>query len=224
MQMADESEGQVSGVKFAIQTSERGHQKWALDTVDGTLMALASPLAREYAENLLLQNDMHGSLATMEVWQRKFASSKDLEERLIGASLFRDAIVQFVECFDTTAQFPLSAQDIYGHDPEGVRSFQWFKDTMDAYASHKFGAQRQCVVGVILKADGQRGIGHLAATYRGQNKEDGDQLRGFMQTAADFLDGRTEQLLLRLIDEVQKMTDAEFAAKEVSVSRNDNIP
>jgi hypothetical protein len=170
-----------------------GHQKWTLETAAGTLKALDTPLAKEYAENLLLQSDMRDSLAAMECWERRFASSSDTEDQLIGASLFRDSITQFVGCFDKTAQFPLSAQEIYGHDPNGVSSFQWFKDTRDAYTSHKFGAQRQCVAGVVLK-DGERGIGHLFAKYRGQNKADGAVLRGFMQTAANYLDSRVQTL------------------------------
>jgi hypothetical protein len=145
-----------------------GHQKWTLDGPAGTLKALDTPLAKEYAENLLLQSDMRDSLAAMECWERRFASSTDPEDKLIGASLFRDAIIQFVGCFDKTAQFPLSAQDIYGHDPDGLSSFQWFKNT--------------------------RGIGHLFAKYRGQNKADGAVLRGFMQTAANFLDARVQSL------------------------------
>jgi hypothetical protein len=188
-----------------------------METADGTLKALETPLAKQYAENLLLQKDMKDSLAAMEVWQRRFASSADPEERLIGASLFRDAIVQFVGCFDKTAVFPLSAEAIYGHDPNGMTSFQWFKDTRDAFAGHKFGAQRQCKVGVVLNTEGEKGIGHLLANYRGQQKEDGDQLRAFMQTAANHLDAHVEALRKRLADEIQKLSADEIAAlKEAS--------
>jgi hypothetical protein len=178
-----------------------GHQKWTLEGPAGTLKALETPLAKEYAENLLLQSDMRESLAAMECWERRFAESSDPEDNLIGASLFRDAVIQFVGCFDKTAQFPLSAQDIYGRDPDGLPSFQWFKNTRDAYAAHKFGAQRQCVVGVVLK-DGERGIGHLFAKYRGQNKADGAVLRGFMQTAANHLDSRVQSLEKKLKEQI----------------------
>jgi hypothetical protein len=164
--MADEQ----NELAVAAESLDGGHQKWTFGSSESALKALNTPLAKEYAENLLLQADMRRSLDAMECWERRFAGASDLEDRLIGASLFRDAIVQFVGCFDKSAQFPLSAEAIYGADPSGLASFQWFKDTRDAYAGHKFGAQRQCVVGVVVK-NSQRGFGHLVANYRGQNKE-----------------------------------------------------
>lgn len=196
-------------VSIVAMPQDGGHQQWSMETDQGTLKALETPLAKEYAENLLLQNDMQGALATMECWQRRFASSSDREERLIAASLFRDAIIQFVGCFDKTAQFPLSADEIYGGDPDELSAFQWFKDTRDAYAGHKFGAQRQCVVGVVLK-EGQRGVGRLMAIYRGQHKSDGDVMRGFMQTAANHLDTRVDELGKKLEKEVTKLSIEEI--------------
>jgi hypothetical protein len=206
-------------ITFAVEGLGDGHKQWKMETADGTLKALETPLAKEYLENLLLQKDMNDSLAAMEVWQRRFASSSDPEERLIGASLFRDSIVQFVGCFDKTAQFPLSAEAIYGHDPNGMPSFQWFKDTRDAFAGHKFGAQRQCKVGVVFNTEGKKGIGHLLANYRGQKKEDGDQLRAFMQTAANYLDAHVETLRKRLSYEIQKLSADEIAALKDASAR-----
>jgi hypothetical protein len=84
---------------------EGGHAKFTMHTADGTVKALDTPLAKEYAENLLLRNDVRECLAAMECWERRFASKSDPEDRLIGASLFRDAITQFVGCFDKRQGF-----------------------------------------------------------------------------------------------------------------------
>jgi hypothetical protein len=172
---------------------EAGHQEWTMKSADGPMKALNTPSAQEYAENILLLMDMRESLAAMECWERRFASSRDPEDQLIGLSLFRDAIVQFVGCFDKTAKFPLNAEKIYGDHEGGLSSFQWFKDFRDAYAAHKFGAQRQCIVGVISHG-GQRDVAHLWAQYRGQNKEEGPMLRGFMLKAANYLESHTQDL------------------------------
>jgi hypothetical protein len=125
------------GFVVEAEVLEDGHQKWTMDTDAGALRALNTPLASQYAENLVLQRDMHDSLAAMELWERRFASAQDPEDELIAGSLFRDAITQFVGCFDKTAQFPLSPDEVYGHDPHGLASFQWFKDMRDAYTGHK---------------------------------------------------------------------------------------
>lgn len=183
------------------------------------LKALETPLAHELAETLLHQVDMRSSIAAIKLWHEKFASSDNDETRLIGQSLFRDAIIMFVGCFDKTSEFPLDANEIYGKDPNGLASFQWFKDIRDAYAAHKFGAQRQCVVGVITHPEtGEVGFGNLFARYVGQNKEDGPQLQGFMQTAEKHLDQRVTELQQKLLAFIQAMTPEQIAAlKEASV-------
>lgn len=183
------------------------------------LKALETPLAHELAETLLHQVDMRSSIATIKLWHEKFASSEDDETRLIGQSLFRDAITMFVGCFDKTSEFPLDANAIYGKDPNGLSSFQWFKNIRDAYAAHKFGAQRQCIVGVITHSEtGEVGFGHLFARYAGQNKEDGPQLQGFMQTAEKYLDQRVVGLQQKLLAFIKTMTPEQIAAlKDASV-------
>jgi hypothetical protein len=179
--------------------------------MDNVLKRLDTPLAKELAESYILQHDMKTSIRILQIWQEKFAEkATGSEERLIGQSLFRDAIVQFVGCFDKTASFPLSAEAIYGHDPNGLASFQWFKDMRDCYAAHKFGAQRQCVVGVIHKDDGTIGIGQISAILRGQRKDKGPEIIRFMQTAANVLDNRVAQLEVNLMGQVQTMTPDEI--------------
>jgi hypothetical protein len=190
--------------------SEDGHHKWKMKTPDGPMKALDTPAAKEYAENILLVMDMRESIAAMECWERRFAESTDPEDALIALSLFRDAIVQFVGCFDKTAKFPLDAKTIYGDSEGGVESLQWFKDIRDAYAAHKFGAQRQCSVGVVSH-DGQRDVGQIWARYRGQTKAEGPMLRGFMQKAADYLVAHMQELGKKVQEEIRQMSDEDVA-------------
>lgn len=117
----------------------------------------------------------------------------------------------------------MSAEAIYSEDPDGMSSFQWLKDVRDAYAGHKFGAWRQCIVGVI-EHEGQRGVGHLLAAFRGQQKEDGDQLRGFMQTAANYLDSNVERLRGALMKFVESMKPDEIASLKEATARTLKMP
>lgn len=200
-----------------------GHQRWTANVADAPLRALNTAVAEEYAENLILQQDMRASSETMKLWHEKYASATGPEDWIIAKSLFRDAIVQFVGCFDKTARYPLSAETIYGHDPNGMSSFQWFKDVRDAHAGHKFGAWRQCVVGVI-EHDGQRGVGHILAAFRGQQKEDGDALRGFMQTAAAYLDANVDRLREAVKKSVEAMKPDELASLNDASARTLTMP
>lgn len=182
---------------------------------DTPIKALNSALAKEYAEALLVQHDMRLSLEAMKLWAEKYASVDGDEARIIGGSLFRDAIIQFVGCFDKGAQFHLSAEDIYGLYDRGLESFQWFKDTRDAYAAHRFGAQRQCVIGVVIdSATGGRSLTQHMAVYRGQTKQDGAQLVGFMRTAEKHLNSLIEAFAAKVIEATLAMSPDEIAKLE----------
>lgn len=181
------------------------------------LRQLDTPFAKELAETLLLQHDMQESLKTIKLWHEKYAEKEPgSEERTIGASLFRDVVVQFVGCFDKTAKFPLSSDEIYGKLDGGPAFFQWFQDCRDAYAAHKFGAQRQCVVGVISIPGQDIGIGNLNAVYKGAKTEDGPKLIEFMKLAATHLDKKVESLQQKALEAAKAMSAEQINALPVA--------
>jgi hypothetical protein len=63
---------------------------------------LNSPLARELAELELLLYDIESAFHQITLWRGQFAprGSMPREEKALSLALFRDAIVQFVGCFD----------------------------------------------------------------------------------------------------------------------------
>jgi hypothetical protein len=73
---------------------------------------------------------------------------------LISLSLFRDAIVQFIGCFDKSAKAHLDAYQISDDNGRGLKFFEWMKDIRDSYAAHKFGPLRQCITGVQIDEKG----------------------------------------------------------------------
>jgi hypothetical protein len=79
------------------------------------------------------------------------------------------------------------------------------------------------VVGLIEK-DGQRGVGHILAIYRGQQKVDGDQLRGFMQIAADFLDANVNRLREAVKGEIESLTPEAIASLNEATARTLKMP
>jgi hypothetical protein len=176
------------------------------------LRKLDTPLAQELADLLLHQHDLKSSMAALRLWQEKYAEQDSATEAgIIGKSLFRDSIVQFVGCFDKGAKFRLAADEIY-KSADDLALFQWFQDVRDSYAAHKFGAQRQCVVGVVWHPQHGVGAGNLMATYKGQLRSDGPMLITLMQTAETFLDRKVERLRGELLESAQKMTREEIEA------------
>ncbi len=186
------------------------------------LRQVDTPLAKELAEYILIQKDLQGAIAAMTLWHESYAEQPvDTPQRLIGTSLFRDSIVQFVACFDPSSSHPLSAEEIYGHDPKGVSSFQWFKDIRDSYAAHRFGAFRQCTTGVIQNpiTGLVAGVGHIAAAYKGQNKADGPILTGFMQTALNFVDTKVQHLTFSFQAEASALTKEQIETLPIAQVR-----
>lgn len=136
---------------------------------------------------------------------RQFAGPEPTtDERLIAASLFRDCVYQFVACFDKSAPLFLSPEEIYGHTNGGTTCFRWLRDMRDGYCAHKFGAQRQCQIGVVASNDGFKSQGFFKSTFIGPNREDYPQLIGFFLLSLNHVQQRLE--ILR--QEVQREIDA----------------
>jgi len=80
------------------------------------LMEIDSPLARELAEYEILREDLNMSLATFTLWFEKYAPDRHNlppEQKLIGQSLFRDATVMFIGCFDKKAPASIAPEVVY---------------------------------------------------------------------------------------------------------------
>jgi hypothetical protein len=155
----------------------------------------------ELAEYMLLLLDLQSSMAAIKIWHEKYADDpKSQENQIVSTSLFRDAIVQFVGCFDKSAKFRLKPEEIYRDDDGALSYFQWLNDVRNAYAAHKFGALRQMVVGVFV--DPQKGVvgtGHLGGIYAGPVKEAGPQMLAFMAIAKAHLEQKIQALSEELI-------------------------
>jgi hypothetical protein len=172
----------------------------------GTLHRLDTPLAHELAEHLVLKHDMDRSLSTMRLWQAKYISRPpDTEDGIIGRSLFRDAIIQFVGCFGSNPKISLQPEQVYPSE-NGQKFYAWFKNMRDAYAAHKFGAQRQCVVGVTIHPVHGPALGTLSAMYVGAKREDAPKIVSFMETGSAFLDAKVKELNDSLLLQVTAMS------------------
>ena len=181
------------------------------------LLELNSPETKELAELLLFQHDVQTSIESLRLWTTKqpaFASSPD--DNIIAAALFRDSVVQFIGCFDASAPFKLSSDIIYaGHD--GAREyFQWLKDIRDAYAAHKFGRERQCVVGIVQMPTG-RVVGHMTSIYQGLNDNDGaHEIAAFMNITLQQINFRIRVLTDSVQAAATKLTTEEINALPVA--------
>lgn len=83
-------------------------------------------------------------------------------EIVIRLALYRDALVQFVACFDGSAPLFLAVPSVYPGDPNAQSFFESLKALRNNFAAHRHGAARQCVMGVVADASGPIGVGKIA--------------------------------------------------------------
>lgn len=167
---------------------------------------------QELAELLLLQHDVRQSIEALRLWIEKEAKATSQDERIIAGALFRDAIVQFIGCFDASAPFKLSSDVIYAGVDGAQEYFKWLKDIRDAYAAHKFGRARQCVAGIMPQPDGPPTVGHLMSIYHGPADPLGAAgIIAFMNISLGHIGSRIEDLTASI-----KTTAAEMSAEAIA--------
>lgn len=182
------------------------------------LKEIKSPLATELAEYQVLIKDLVAAYAALDLWFNKYASLRGgtAEDTLISQALFRDSIVMFVGCFDKTAPLSLPVSDIYKTQNERDY-FQWLLDMRDAYAAHKFGALRQCVVGVFVDDAGNvLGAGHNDRIWAGPRAAAKTEMLMFMGAAFRYTERKILDLSRQLTETAKALTPAELAALNVA--------
>jgi len=184
------------------------------------LKLIGSPTATELEEMHLILHDLQQASRAMKVWAKKYAPREggmDDETQLISMSMARDAIVQFVGCFDNKAKIKLSAEEVFAHIEHGVSFFNSLKDIRDSYAAHRFGPMRQCVAGVVVSSDGKMvGPGHLMQQLFPMDDEHVGPFLIMIEAAGKFAAKRCDELADKLKAEASAMTLDALAALPVA--------
>ena len=184
------------------------------------LRLIESPTATELEEMQLILHDLQQASRAMKLWAKNYAPKEgemDDETQLIFISMARDAIVQFVGCFDSTAKIKLSAAEVFAHIENGVSFFNSLKDIRDSYAAHRFGPMRQCVAGIIAADDGKIvGAGHLMQQGFPMDGEHVGPFLIMIREAGKFTAKRCSELADKLKAEASTLTAEALLALPVA--------
>lgn len=121
---------------------------------------LATRDALELGEWNLILHDLETALGNIEVLMTVY-NGPDMPKRdhVIAEALYRDAVVQFVGCFDDDPRkCKLSKGEVYRDVPNGLDAMKYLQDLRDTFAAHNFGPMRQCYLIVMP--------GELASAFR----------------------------------------------------------
>src|SRR4051812_44117392 len=178
--------------------------------------ALNIPEAVELAEAALVRHDLRSSFLALKLWAEKFHPIQNTspEEKTIGLSLFRDAIVTFVACFDANHRFQIPINEVYRKVDGGLEFFKWLEDMRSAYEAHRFGKLRQAAIGVLLDHN-TNDIVHmrpLSSIYYGPPPDEAQQILSFMSLAGQWLDSKIKDLQQKCNDGAQALTSEQLCA------------
>ena len=188
----------------------------ALKTVNGT----------QHAEWVLLVHDLQRCLELVDLWRQLLS----LEERTprdtrLAESLFRDAVVSFVSCFDKdNGHVFLDAQSLYGSLDGALAAFQWFYNVRNQSIAHRYGPHRLAHTMVIIDEYTGKllGDGVTACTLYQPSTDGTDALDTLIQVAIKHARSQVADLRIKCKAEMEAMYPSERRRLEVASYRVPN--
>ena len=170
------------------------------DSIDGsdrewrTARTVNTPAAKSYSEWTLLVHDLEYALSRVRLWKAT-ANAESLGESPAGVavSLFRDAIISFVSCFDKQIPVHLDAAAVFRTLDGATEFFHWLHDMRNTWVAHRSGPLRLCVAAIVIDdhTGDVQAVGHLSHLYLGPKPEVANDLIRVMEAALDH--SRSEQ-------------------------------
>ena len=110
---------------------------------------------------------------------------RTLRDTEVAASLFRDAVVSFMACFDKSNAISLDPEALYRPYEGGVQYFQWLSAIRDTWIAHRHGASRQTSAAIVVDQNSgdYLGLGSLLMAYSRPVLEGADNLIKFVSVA-----------------------------------------
>ena len=184
----------------------------ALKTTNGT----------EHAEWVLLANDLRRCLELVELWGC-LGSFEDMTPRDIrlAESLFRDAVVSFVSCFDKDkGHVFLDEQSLYGSIDGALAAFRWFHNVRSESIAHRYGPHRLAHTTVIIDENTGELLGSGVSVFAMyQPTTSLDALTALIQVAIRQATAQVEDLRVKCIAEMEAMYPSERRRLEVDSYR-----
>ena len=179
----------------------------------------------QHAEWVLLVHDLQRCLELVDLW----GQLQSLEERTprdtrLAESLFRDAVVSFVSCFDKeNGQVYLDEQSLYCSIDRALEAFQWFYNMRNNSIAHRYGPHRLAHTVVIIDENTGELLGDGVSVYKMyQPSTDADALTALVQVAIKHARSQVEDLRVKCKAEMEAMYPSERRRLELASYRVPN--
>ena len=179
-----------------------------------TARLLDTPNGRLYAEWSLLLTDLKECLKIAELWKSISQARESESDLVVAASLFRDAVVRFMACFDKGMPVRLDANKLYAppHTEGGEEFVRWLSSLRDTWIAHRHGVSRQSHATVTVdEATGELiGVGVLIMSLVSYDYEKASGFIRLIQMAISHAEKRERELLEKISNEVKTMYPAQL--------------
>ena len=173
-----------------------------------TARTLNTPAARSYVEWTLLVHDRDYALSRARLWREAATASAPGDSPPgVAVSLFRDAVISFVSCFDKQVPVHLDPAHVFAALDGAVEYFEWLRDMRDSWVTHRSGPLRLCVPAIVIdeQTGDVEGVGHLRHRYLGPKPKAADDLVRVMEAALEHSRVEQRRRERRLRDDLEKL-------------------
>ena len=187
------------------------------------IRSLDTPNGRLFAEWRLLLIDLEDCLKVAELWRTKSGDSETEADKVIAASLFRDAVVRFMACFDKGMPVRLDADELYGppRTEGGVEYFRWLSALRDTWIAHRHGVSRQAhaLVAVDEGTGEVLGVGASVGVMASYDPGEGDGFIPLIQMAISHAENRARELKEVVASELKSMHPSQLLRLPIAATK-----
>ena len=177
-----------------------------------TARTINSHAAKLYSEWALLVQDLEYVLKRAQLWKELVNTESEGDTAAqVSVSVFRDAVISFVSCFDRQQPVYLDPAVAFGQLNGVAKYFAWLVNMRNTWVAHRRGPHRQCVAVIVIeeKTGEFHGLGHLAHLYFGPKPDAANDLIKVIETALNFSRGEQKKHESNLQNEVARMNPLE---------------
>ncbi len=177
--------------------------------------------AQTFAEWYLLVDDLQYCLQVAKLWKDKVAEQPESGKNDSSASLFRDAVISFMACFDPAAPVRLDPQKIYQNIPGGIDYYKWLLALRDTWIAHRHGTSRQAVTTILVDESTGNflGIGCMVQSYSSPVPDSADDFIRFIQIATSHAELKKNALESSVKDQAKSMKPSERLQLPVATTK-----
>ena len=184
--------------------------------------SLETKSARQCAEWQLLKADLEYCLRRIELCLATTRSGEGEDSRDVAVSLFRDAVVTFVCCFDKETPVRLDAEKLYDRPnvKGGMEYYSYILGLRNSWIAHRHGAYRRCHTIILVDERNGDFIGHgYGRSFISYTPGENEGMKSMIEIAISYVEYKIGQLEPIIVEEAKSLHPSERLRLPVAATK-----